>query len=214
MDDKLRENLIQLTDDTNFKSILKPSIKRIFNKPQKRLLLCIILSLVPALMISISEDTIRLLITVSEYMSTLILAFLGIIITGYALFQALVQGPTLLTLLKEKKGDTNYFREHNLYFFGLSIVYLITVVLNLICTITLKCLSPEWHIEAFSITANNIIAFIFIISFMTYNFYCLIELKSFIYSLYQCFNLSAIINVTNELSQIEENKKSNEKSDY
>lgn len=62
----------------------------------------------------------------------IIIPTFAVLITGYAIFQALASGPTLVVLIMVDNADEKTkFEKYNLYFLGIAILYLFIIILNL-----------------------------------------------------------------------------------
>jgi hypothetical protein len=115
----------------------------------------------------------------------------AVIITGYAIFQALVNGSTLINLMTASDKDKSKFEEYNLYFFGLSILYLMLIILNLLLIVFLKTVPEDWSLPLVSNSTNNLIASLLLTIYFTLLIHCLVELKSFVFNLFLCFRINA-----------------------
>lgn len=118
----------------------------------------------------------------------------AVIITGYAIFQALVNGSTLINLMvasEDKDEDESQFDKYNFYFFGLSMLYLILMILNFLLIIFFKSVPEDWSLSFLPQRINNILASVLMTIYFTVLLNCLVELKSFVYNLIQCFALNA-----------------------
>ncbi|MBN8434736.1 hypothetical protein JF536_11575 [Priestia flexa] len=122
----------------------------------------------------------------------IIIPTFAVILTGYAIFQALVNGSTLINLMTVSEKDKSKFEVYNLYFFSISILYLSLTILNFILLVFLKNVPENWSIPFFSETTNSIIVAVLITSYLTFLVNSLIELKSFVYNLFQCFTINAV----------------------
>ncbi|SIR47830.1 hypothetical protein SAMN05878494_3942 [Bacillus cereus] len=116
----------------------------------------------------------------------------AVIITGYAIFQALVNGSTLINLMTVSEADKSKFEEYNLYFFGLSLLYLGIIILNLLLMLFFKNVPNDWSLPFLSNQVNEIIASVLMTIYLAILMHSLIELKSFVYNLFQCFTINAV----------------------
>jgi hypothetical protein len=112
-------------------------------------------------------------------------------VTGYAIFQALVNGDTLITLLKISEKEKSKFQEYNYFFLAFSILYTIIIISNFCIALFLRNVSLDWHIAYFSVKVNNAIYSIVVSAYITIVLNALIEIKSFVYNLYQIFSTNA-----------------------
>ncbi len=116
----------------------------------------------------------------------------AVIITGYAIFQALVNGSTLINLMAVSEAEKSKFEEYNLYFFGLSLLYLGIIILNLLLMLFFKNVPADWSLPFVSHKVNEIIASVLMTLYLGILMHSLIELKSFVYNLFQCFTINAV----------------------
>ncbi|PEI81405.1 hypothetical protein COM25_04520 [Bacillus wiedmannii] len=115
----------------------------------------------------------------------------AVIITGYAIFQALANGSTLINLMAVSEAEKSKFEEYNLYFFGLSLLYLGIIILNLLLMLFFKNVPADWSLPFVSHQVNEIIASVLMTVYLGILMHSLIELKSFVYNLFQCFIINA-----------------------
>ncbi|HDR4873508.1 hypothetical protein OCA97_14170 [Bacillus cereus] len=139
-----------------------------------------------------SEKVIEKFIDVLGYVNGVVVPIFAIIITGYAIFQALVNGSTLINLMTVSESDKSKFEVFNLYFLGISILYLILIILNLLLLIFFKNVPSNWSFPGLSKPCNEMIASILMTIYVTVLTHSLIELKSFVYNLFQCFTINAV----------------------
>lgn len=116
----------------------------------------------------------------------------AVIITGYAIFQALVNGSTLINLMTVSEAEKSKFEEYNLYFFGLSLLYLGIIILNLLLMLFFKNVPDDWSLPFLSNQVNEVIASVLMTMYLGILMHSLIELKSFVYNLFQCFTINAV----------------------
>lgn len=125
-------------------------------------------------------------------LNTIMIPVFAVVITGYAIFQALSNGSTLIRLISINHQDNiDKFSTYNLYFYGLSIFYLGIIILNFVLLAIFKYLPKNWYVSFLSVTVNEYIAAILISLYLVLNLYFLIEIKSFIYNLFQIFTTNA-----------------------
>ncbi len=125
---------------------------------------------------------------------------LALAITGYAIFQALVNGDTLITLLKVSDDDLSKFQEYNYFFLAFSVLFLFIIISNFILEIVIGNLDPDWQIFFFQTNINNILYSLGTSIYITFIINALFELKSFIYNLYQIFSTNAAAKGINYLN--------------
>ncbi|MDX5475907.1 MAG: hypothetical protein LPK00_10280 [Bacillaceae bacterium] len=155
-------------------------------------------------------SAVTLITEISNKINGIIIPIFAVIITGYAIFQALANGPTLIRMVSVKhesnKTETlSKFAVYNLYFYGLSIFYLFLIVINFFLSITLSFIDDNWSLIFISKAQNEIISSILITIYILVVLNFLIELKSFIFNLFQIFITNGVNATTQHLE--EENSK-------
>ncbi|MEW4290056.1 hypothetical protein [Rossellomorea marisflavi] len=121
-------------------------------------------------------------------LNNILIPTFAVIITGYAIFQALASGPTLIRMISVNHGkDLNKFAVYNLYFFGLSIIYLILLIINFVILLCVDMVDPNWSLKLFSNSTNEHLICILITVYLLTVINFVIELKSFIWNLLQIF---------------------------
>ncbi|MCY8913185.1 hypothetical protein MOE47_09630 [Bacillus atrophaeus] len=141
--------------------------------------------------------------------NTIIIPIFTIIVTGYAIFQALANDQTMITLITVKhKEQSSKFKIYNLYFLGVGVFYLIIIIINFMLMIIFKYLSSNWYFVCLSKETNEFISALLISLYITFILNFLIELKSVIYNLFQVFVTNAASNGINFVkSEIEKEEK-------
>ncbi|PEN45171.1 hypothetical protein COI74_06770 [Bacillus wiedmannii] len=89
------------------------------------------------------------------------------------------------------EAEKSKFEEYNLYFFGLSLLYLGIIILNLLLMLFFKNVPADWSLPFVSHQVNEIIASVLMTVYLGILMHSLIELKSFVYNLFQCFIINA-----------------------
>ena len=187
------EKLFQYTSSNELvkkvKILLKPKWKE-KNKYIGTIIFCGILSSC----VSISEDTVNIFVDIVQNINDVILALFGIIFTGYALFQALIGKEMLRRMINTTVGtgkeEKSKLQEANELFAEVMILDFICVITNVVLTIIGKCI-PSDAILFKTMWLNNLLAgfgigFYFYVIALT-----LLEVKSFIYNMFQWFNFHA-----------------------
>ncbi|KXG09961.1 hypothetical protein AT864_01521 [Anoxybacillus sp. P3H1B] len=215
--EKLKENTERLLSEHSSPTSKNPSDVLIIesikflapSKRRKKLLLLVFIGLFLLYFFVLIKNgrVISNFMDIVKEVSEIVIPTFAVVITGYAIFQALANGSTLINLIivNGKKGSK--FEEYNLFFLGVSILYLFIMLLNLVLFIIFKNIPKEWCIKSLSIEANNALASLLIAFYLTFIINAIIELKSFIYNLYQCFNINAASETINYLKEPEETKK-------
>lgn len=174
-------------------------------KTMKRVSIIVILCMfcIPLMKnISISNKTYFYVNNLIDVTSELMIALFSATLGGYALFQALTSGDTLISFLKQRDDEMNKFEEFNLSFFALTLGYLLIILINYLLKITLPIIKDNEWINLFGYYKNAIIT-ICIFIYVSYTIFLLLEMRSFIFNLFQCFNVNAI---SHGIKALKENK--------
>ncbi|HDR5349732.1 hypothetical protein PDQ74_05845 [Bacillus cereus group sp. Bc005] len=194
--DQLIESIRRLTDP-NVKSdqFVKKSLA-LQIPSMRRFLFLVVVSLaffaVHYFLLVHSESYIENFTDLLGNINDIIVPTFAVIITGYAIFQALVNGSTLINLMAVNEAEKSKFEEYNLYFFGLSLLYLGIIILNLLLMLFFKNVPADWSLPFVSHQVNEIIASVLMTLYLGILMHSLIELKSFVYNLFQCFTINAV----------------------
>ena len=146
-------------------------------------------------------DGVKSTIIIINNVNIIIIPIFAIIITGYAIFQALTNGKTLLALLKANDEEMNKFQEYNYFFFAISILYLFIIITNFLLSVIVGSLPEGWFLPHFTAGINNNLFSILISMYIIFVLNALIEMKSFVYNLYQLFSSHAIASAIEQLKQ-------------
>lgn len=187
------EKLFQYTSSNELvekvKEILKPKWKE-KNKYIATIIFCGILSSC----VAISKDTMNIFIDLVQNINDVILALFGIVFTGYALFQALI-GKEMLrrminTTVRIGKEEKSKLQEANESFAGVMILDFICIIVNVVLIIIGKCI-PSDTVLFKTMWLNDLLAGFGIGVYFYVVALTLLEVKSFIYNMFQWFNLHA-----------------------
>ena len=118
-----------------------------------------------------------------ERSNTIILALLAIIITGYAIFQAMAS-KTVLTFLSaytDSNSNESVFNtmQHTTFFMTMN--YIIIIVINYLLLAVLDIFTSH--------TFSDMLTLSLMILYCVYISYWIVEMKSFMYNLYQIFQV-------------------------
>ncbi|MCY8489674.1 hypothetical protein [Bacillus atrophaeus] len=141
--------------------------------------------------------------------NAIIIPVFTVIVTGYAIFQALASDQTMITLIKVKHEEqSSKFKIYNLYFLGVGVFYLIIIIVNFLLVVIFKYLPSGWYLTYLSIETNELISALLISLYIIFILNFLIELKCVIYNLFQVFITNATSNAINYLkSEMEKEEK-------
>ena len=152
-------------------------------------------------------DTIGLTENVLQVVITVMLAFLAVVFTGYAFFQALINDKLLVSMIATGDNKNNKLSEANIYFAEVMIFQIGCMLLDLLVIVFMIVLPEDW-----TLLSNNMLneAFATIgISFLLYcNVESIWEMKSFIFNVFQLFNLHAY----SRIAKIQENQSDKEEN--
>lgn len=185
-----------LKGQTSGKLILEAlNIFEISKKNWKQQLCLYIISLVVALVVGVSKSTVSVVVDSTQLILDIILALFGIVFTGYALFQALINNELLIRLLCDtskdaKNEEKSKLQETNETFVKCMLLNVVAIIVSLLLRITISCV-PDDFLVFKELLYNNITA-AFLISIYYYFVITIIwEVKSFVFNIFQLFNAYA-----------------------
>ena len=185
-----------LKGQTSGKLILEAlNIFKISKKNWKQQLCLYIISLVVALVVGVSKSTVSVVVDSTQLILGIILALFGIVFTGYALFQALINNELLIRLLCDtskdaKNEEKSKLQETNETFVKCMLLNVVAIIVSLLLRITISCV-PDDFLVFKELMYNNITA-AFLISIYFYFVITIVwEVKSFVFNIFQLFNAYA-----------------------
>ena len=207
--EKLMSNAVKLTEKSNSNKVFLQSLKIL--KPDKsnflHKLIFGIIEVILAIIMVKRVDTISLTEDVLQVVITVMLAFLAVVFTGYAFFQALINDKLLVSMIVAGDDKNNKLSEANNYFAEVMIFQIGCMLLDLLVIVFMIVLPEDW-----TLLSNNMLneAFATIgISFLLYcNVESIWEMKSFIFNVFQLFNLHAY----SRIAKIQENQSDKEEN--
>ena len=205
--EKVMSNAEKLTEKSNSNKVFLQSLKIL--KPNKsnflHKLIFGIIEITVAFIMAKRTDTIGLTENVLQVVITVMLAFLAVVFTGYAFFQALINDKLLVSMIATGDNKNNKLSEANIYFAEVMIFQIGCMLLDLLVIVFMIVLPEDW-----TLLSNNMLneAFATIgISFLLYcNVESIWEMKSFIFNVFQLFNLHAY----SRIAKIQENQSDKE----
>ncbi|MHA6484485.1 hypothetical protein ACX1C1_21545 [Paenibacillus sp. strain BS8-2] len=206
MNAAIKESISKILNDDSSNKLLIKSITLL--KPSKRrfwtlvVFLCFLCALYLFFFVN-HVDALKSTKKIIENTQTLILAIFAIVITGYSIFQALTNGKTLIALLKVSVKERSKFQEYNYFFFSLSMLYLFIIVFNYVAIIILDNIPPDWSLPGLELQTNNIFYSFLMGLYITIILNSVLEMKCFIYNLYQLFSSHAIASAIQQLKEDE-----------
>jgi hypothetical protein len=130
--------------------------------------------------IELANDIIKIIIPV-------LVALISVVFTGYSIFQALINDKLLIALSSVDKGN---LYTTNKYFAEVLIYQIACIIVDILLVVFLITIPKEW-----CLFINNLTNHIFTVLFLAIILYCNIEaiweIKSFIFNVFQLFNLHA-----------------------
>lgn len=207
--EKVMSNAEKLTEKSNSNKVFLQSLKIL--KPNKsnflHKLIFGIIEVTVAFIMAKRTDTIGLTENVLQVVITVMLAFLAVVFTGYAFFQALINDKLLVSMIATGDNKNNKLSEANIYFAEVMIFQIGCMLLDLLVIMFMIVLPEDW-----TLLSNNMLneAFATIgISFLLYcNVESIWEMKSFIFNVFQLFNLHAY----SRIAKIQENQSDKEEN--
>ena len=168
-------------------------------------IICLILGLI----VGFNHDTVRIYQDSVEFSTDMLLAFFGIIFTGYSLLQAFMNKKMLIQLLIDEKKEDNGETKSRLQDINENFTYLMTNILayiigSLVIRTIITCMPDDFCVFS-NATINSFCAAILIIIYYDFTGIILCRIVSFLTSIYHLFNIYAVTRLT------EEEKMKNEK---
>lgn len=189
--DKALNNAIILDNISNSKDIFIKSfvsILKIDKNNWKRRLAFGAIETVIAIIMSVQKNTIPLAKDVFQLVLSVDLALLAIVFTGYSIFQALINDKLLVVLVNVDKGN---LAETNRYFVEVMFFQIGCLMLN-ICLLFFCMVLPDSWCLFHSNVVNTGLAAIGAFIILHINIEGIWEMKSFIFNMYQLFNLHSL----------------------
>ena len=191
---RLIANLLAMLHFDSFDKVILSALHELCLSKRRIILLLLLspLTFYISYCVGFIDDSIEKATFVIESTNTIALSLLAIVLTGYAIFQALVAGATLRNFLSQETEKKNLFKSYNDFFFLIAIQYLFLVIINYILILFLKVIPGNWSAPYISDYNNNLITTVFLGLYLLYTINSFLEMKCFIYNLYQCFTTNAI----------------------
>ncbi|MCY7913499.1 MULTISPECIES: hypothetical protein [Bacillus] len=215
---KHTRDLILSSKGLNSNQLFKASLGLFKNSKNRLKLLFIVLVglfLFLKLILFKATSAIEIISDLTVNVNTIIIPVFAIIVTAYAIFQALVSDQTMITLITvnhEDKGSK--FKVYNLYFFGVAVSYLFLIILNFLLMFIFKYMPTHWYITFWSKDTNEYISAFLISLYISLVLYFLVEMKSVIYNLFQVFVTHAASNAIKHLNDSDQNNKGQDEKEH
>lgn len=191
---KLIKSLEEFLEDDSFFKVLKGSYNITFELKKSWVILTIIvLVLVFACcwtFISIkSKDYINDQIFLINHFNNISLYFISLVFTGYAIFQGLLGGNTLKTLLTHRDDDCSKLKKYNYQFLILCLYIMAMFFINFSILFLLK---SRFFVDILKLGNIFIIKLIFSFMYISLNLILFFEMITFFYNVFQIFSINAI----------------------
>jgi hypothetical protein len=190
----LRRNIEDMLNDETFYSVLQSSAQKLIPTLKRSIFLLITLCIIFMFLYfnkEVNNNIILKFSSINKDFSGILLALFAVVLTGYAIFQALANGPTLVNLMTVSEEEKSKFKHYNMSFFSITILYLALIILNFFLYLFFSLISPKWYFPFLNNELNTYLALALFSLYIVIIFHALFELKSFIYNLYQCFSINA-----------------------
>ena len=191
------EVLLKLLKNQSSTRLIVNSLK-IFKQTKrtlKRQLILYVISVFVSIFVGASYDTKSIMVDTVQTILDIILALFGIIFTGYAFFQALINDELLIRLMKNtsKDGDDeekSKLQETNEEFIHCMMLNILIILLSFLLKIVVNSI-PDDFVIFDKLIYNNICATVLISIYIYIVISVVWEVKSFIFNLFQLFNVYA-----------------------
>lgn len=207
---KIAENAKKLIVNSTSIKMMKESFNEILPSIKNKNICtpsCIaLISVVFALIIGFSNNTVSILKDFNSTLSGLILALFAIVFTGYTFFQVLISPMLLQRLLQlELENGDSYLKDSNIYFMHVMNINICIIVIDLFVTLVLFIMPDNFCLFNIMLV-NELVCCVLLFVYLYFNIYCIWEIKSFVFNLYQFFNLSASENALSILNGSNDDK--------
>lgn len=196
MDNSQVDAINDMLTERKSEDLLKESFSIFFIGKKNVLsrIIIILLGLILAVIIS-CLNTIEIMQEVTSVILDTVLTIFGIVFTGYAFFQALLNGQLVSVLINDvnlgEKVNRNTLHKTNWNFVQLMMQFLVAIFATVILEIILFCIPVDFCI--FSQMKLNIIVSALLITIYFYHLMVIMwRMVSFIFNIYQLFNSFAV----------------------
>lgn len=134
------------------------------------------------------------LITLSQ---TILLTMIAILVTGYALFQALLTKNHAKALCSFNKDSYSYFTRFNTYFYLVGITYITVIFINFVFSLFFSNIElVKFLLISLKPILNEYIVFILLNCYLFVIMALILDFKSFLKNLYENFKVNVYLEVT------------------
>ncbi len=168
-------------------SIFVPNRKKI-----RRIFTVIVVAVIPAIIISLQEETVTMFSDVSDIVINLMLALFGIVFTGYTIYQAILNEKMLIKMVektaKTKDGEESLLQNINTSFVSLMMLIIVSIAGSFFLKITIGNLPSDFALFEMQ-RLNEFLSILLITVYLGYAFTILYEIKCFVFNIAQLFNV-------------------------
>lgn len=170
-----------------------------------------IICLILGLTVGLNYDTVRIYQDSVEFITSILLAFFGIIFTGYSLLQAFMNKNMLIQLLKDEKKEDNGETKSRLQDINENFTYLMTIILtyvigSLVIRTVITCMPDDFCVFP-NMAINNFCAVVLISFYYDFVAIILCRIVSFLTLIYHLFNIYAVTRLTEIIDEDEKNER-------
>lgn len=132
------------------------------------------------------------------HLQTLEITILAFLITGYAIFQAFLDEKTLKKLVETQKKGTVFFVRINKYFYYITLLFFLLIVLNSIILSIVNSFSIAILVKKMPFLKGKQILFICTSIYIFFHTILLLDVKSFLKNIHDVFVINAYYKYRNE----------------
>lgn len=190
--EKAFQNAEELTKESSSSEIFKRSLTLLkFTKRNwLRKITLLIIECLAAGIIARQYSTIQLTKDIAEILISVIVALIAIVFTGYAFFQALINDRLLITLLSLKSDQDANLAKTNEYFAEVMTIQITCLIVDVLVVVFSTIIPSDWCLFQKN-SINEGVAFFMLLCFLIINVESILEMRSFIFNVYQLYNLHA-----------------------
>lgn len=192
--DNLIKSLEEFLKDDSFLKALKGSYLATFTIKKTvfsffRILVGFIFAVIWTFISLKSKDYINDQVFLINHFNNISLYFISLVFTGYAIFQGLLGGNTLKTLLTHRDDDCSKLKKYN-YQFLILCLYIMTLLFINFCT--LFFLRNKFIVDLIKLGDIFLIKLSFSFIYISLNLILFCEMIAFFYNVFQIFTLNVI----------------------
>ena len=204
---KIAQNANRLGKKHSSKKIIIEALKTLaFDKNSiLRKIIFIFLETIIAVIIANSLETISIVKDIVGYIGQIQVGLIGVVFTGYTLFQALIGDKLMMYLLTSEEGEKSKLEESNESFIYMIIIQIIALLIDFSVYMVMSAIPHNWYLTNINVV-NVCISVVFIEALLYLNVEAIWEMKSFIFNVYQLFNAHAMSRVVEIIERKKEEK--------